>query len=256
LTRVYLEHRATWPGLLATARSPQCVWHARDAEPARLWPLYATITLSLDRMSAGILPAVGMLASRSSLIDDGELGPDAAHTATAVRSVLATESRLDHVLARPLHVAETHTGTPGQSTNAAQARKRSQGGYGKFSQQMPRETRAFPCPTRVGDTSPVLWRSRMRLRLPGRCSETWRVRARSHADQHAMTERGRGSVQQCRAKPLEPKRSRGVVRTVGDQASSANPTSPRSGPAGRGKRCQHGKVRPQVVVLGSGGPAR
>jgi hypothetical protein len=243
--------RACWQRL-----GRRSVWHARDAEPARLWPLYATITLGLDRMSAGILPAVGMLASRSSLIDDGELGPDAAHTATAVRSVLATESRLDHVLARPLHVAETHTGTPGQSTNAAQARKRSQGGYGKFSQQMPRETRAFPCPTRVGDTSPVLWRSRMRLRLPGRCSETWRVRARSHADQHAMTERGRGSVQQCRAKPLEPKRSRGVVRTVGDQASSANPTSPRSGPAGRGKRCQHGKVRPQVVVLGSGGPAR
>ena len=101
LTRVYLEHRATWPGLLATARSPQCVWHARDAEPARLWPLYATITLGLDRMSAGILRAVGMLASRSSLIDDGELGPDTAHTATAVRSVLATESRLDYALARP-----------------------------------------------------------------------------------------------------------------------------------------------------------
>ena len=96
--------------------------HARDAEPARPWPLDTTITLSLDRMSAGILPAVDILASRSSLIDDGELGPDAAHTATAVRSVLATASRLDHVLAQPLHVAEAYTGTPGQSTNAAQAR--------------------------------------------------------------------------------------------------------------------------------------
>ena len=97
--------------------------HARDAEAAQPWPLDATITLSLERMSAGILPAVDILASRSSLIDDGELGPDAARTATAVRSVLATAARLDHVLAQPLHVAEAYTGTPGETTNAAQARR-------------------------------------------------------------------------------------------------------------------------------------
>jgi len=96
--------------------------HARDAEPARPWPLDTTIMLSLERMSAGILPAVDILASRSSLIDDGELGPDAIRTATAARSVLGAASRLEHFLAQPLYVAEAYTGTPGQTISPATAR--------------------------------------------------------------------------------------------------------------------------------------
>ncbi|MBO0691578.1 MAG: sigma-70 family RNA polymerase sigma factor, partial [Acidimicrobiaceae bacterium] len=96
--------------------------NARDAEPAQAWPLDCTISLSLERMSLGILPAVDVLASRSALIEHGELGADAIRTATAARTVLAAASRLDRLLAQPLHVAEAYTGTPGQTITATQAR--------------------------------------------------------------------------------------------------------------------------------------
>jgi F-type H+-transporting ATPase subunit beta len=96
--------------------------HARDAEAAQPWPLDTNITLSLERMSSGVLPAVDVLASRSSLIDDGELQPDALRIATAVRSALTTASRIDRLLAQPFHVAEAYTGSPGQTISPATAR--------------------------------------------------------------------------------------------------------------------------------------
>ena len=96
--------------------------HARDADAEEPWPLDTTITLSLERMSAGVLPAVDVLASRSSLVDSGELGPEAAGTATMVRSVLAAASRVDRLLTQALHVAEAYTGTPGQTVDPAKAR--------------------------------------------------------------------------------------------------------------------------------------
>jgi len=96
--------------------------NARDAEPTQAWTLDCTLTLSLERMSLGILPAVDVLASRSSLIDHGELEPDAIRTATEARSVLAAASRLDRFLAQPLHVAEAYTGNPGQTISTTQAR--------------------------------------------------------------------------------------------------------------------------------------
>lgn len=96
--------------------------HARDAEPTQPWPLDTTIVLSLERMSAGVFPAVDVLASRSSLIDDGELEPDAIRIAAGVHSTLAAASRIDRVLAQPFHVAEAYTGTPGEAISPAAAR--------------------------------------------------------------------------------------------------------------------------------------
>jgi RNA polymerase sigma factor (sigma-70 family) len=96
--------------------------HARSAEPTRPWPLDTTIMLSLERMSAGVLPAIDILSSQSSLLDDGNLGPDAICTATAARSVLVAASKLDHFLAQPLHIAEAYTGTPGETITPSEAR--------------------------------------------------------------------------------------------------------------------------------------
>jgi RNA polymerase sigma factor (sigma-70 family) len=97
--------------------------HPRGADPAESWPLDSTIVLSLERMAMGILPAVDVLESHSTLIDQGELSDEATHIALDVRHALTVASNLDRLLAQPFRVAEPYTGTPGLWLSAEQARR-------------------------------------------------------------------------------------------------------------------------------------
>ncbi len=107
------------PGSVTTIRVAP---HARDASPAEAWPADTTLVLSLERMAAGIIPAVDVLASCSGLIDNHDLPEDAVAVANAVRRALAVAAALDGQLAQPMRVAEAYTGIPGVQVPPERAR--------------------------------------------------------------------------------------------------------------------------------------
>jgi RNA polymerase sigma factor (sigma-70 family) len=97
--------------------------HPRGADPTESWPLDSTIALSLERMAMGILPAVDVLDSHSTLIDQAELSDEATRVALGIRHALTVASNLDRLLAQPFRVAEPYTGTPGLWLSAEEARR-------------------------------------------------------------------------------------------------------------------------------------
>jgi F0F1-type ATP synthase beta subunit len=78
--------------------------------------------LSLERMAAGIIPAVDVLASHSGLIENHELSDRAVAIANGVRHALAVAAAVDSKLAQPMRIAEAYTGSPGVQVSPEQAR--------------------------------------------------------------------------------------------------------------------------------------
>jgi hypothetical protein len=90
--------------------------HALGAVPVAAWVgADAEVRLGTAEMVAGQLPAVDILASRSTLLDGNTLPAEERAAANEAREALARAVRIREYLAQPLQVTEEATGTPGRA---------------------------------------------------------------------------------------------------------------------------------------------
>jgi RNA polymerase sigma-70 factor (ECF subfamily) len=98
--------------------------HPRDGDAVPpLADADATMAFGIAPYVAGITPAIDLLASRSSLVDDGALEPHALEAARRTVALLRDAASLNRYLNQPLWMAEPFTGVPGETVDPDTARR-------------------------------------------------------------------------------------------------------------------------------------